>query len=753
MKLLKFNKSAWVLILLAILLLSPNYVYARRTKVFNEALSLENLSSFSKDVRDNYKVFQFDSSNVFQAAVSNIIAEYNKAITEGKDFVLFLSGGSSLKALASLKEEIYADSIDWSRVHIFTADERMGVGLNHEENNAYQAYQVLLNDLIQHSGLPRDNIHRINTMGDMRMEAELYEAELQLLIDVGVRMHVVLGMGSDGHTGSIFSDFPWQKQEGRLFLDVSGESQPNGLGRITVTPYFLSNFADSITAIVTGDSKAQTIAEVLVDLENNNDLSAYPIVRTLLLCFSDILIFSDQAALSEYRASVVTQVGFVGLGAMGLGMARAISENDIAIFGTDINSETRDEFDKADIGTSAVDLEAMVRGMGAGRKVIWLMVPHGTPVNENIDKIIELKRQGLISEGDIVIDGGNSNHILHRARAERLLEEGIILLGAGTSGGTAAAGSMSIMVGGSQEAYQQCKPVFEALGMENGYNWFGEAGAGHFVKSVHNGIEYAFFQVLAEGVEVLANYFGWNQEKLAEVIGGLQDSNLSSWIMELALEVAEDDVLSHVGPHILGGSTGTWTQEDARVATPVLDATLQRRIDSREIDLENYQVAPGDFAASFIALIRNKMGSHKYDELSEEITSEMRCDALGVGLEVIDVEEQEFVENILSAITYGWLMALKEGYEVIAASEYDIDAQGQGLASLSTVWQNGSVIKSHLIGLAETHFKVGEDVQATFNNIAQELGVSISSIEWLNGISQSLNIPTPALDAILESTE
>ncbi|MDP8233745.1 MAG: NAD(P)-binding domain-containing protein [Candidatus Saelkia tenebricola] len=450
----------------------------------------------------------------------------------------------------------------------------------------------------------------------------------------------------------------------------------------------------------------------------------------------------------------VTQVGFVGLGAMGMGMAEVISKNGITIFGTDINSETRDRFDETGVGTSAVDLEAMVKQMGEGRKVIWLMVPHGTPVNENIDKIIELKRQGLLNEGDIVVDGGNSNHILHRSRAERLLEEGIILLGAGTSGGTAAAGNMSIMVGGNQEAYQQCQPVLEALGMEGGYNWFGEAGAGHFVKSVHNGIEYSFFQVLAEGIEVLANYFGWNQEKLAEVIGNLQDSNISSWTMELALEVAGDGVFSEVGPHILGGSTGTWTQEDAErlgIATPALDATLQARIDSIETDLENYQIAPGDFAASFIALIRNKMGSHEYDELSEEITPEMRCDVLGIGSERINVEEQVFIENVLSAITYGWLMVLKEGYEVIAASEYTIDTQG--LANLSTVWQNGSVIRSHLIGLAEAHFQVGEDVQTTFNNIAQDLGLEVSSIKWLNEIANSLNTPTPAFDAILESIE
>jgi len=450
----------------------------------------------------------------------------------------------------------------------------------------------------------------------------------------------------------------------------------------------------------------------------------------------------------------VTQVGFVGLGAMGMGMAEVISKNGITIFGTDINSETRDRFDETGVGTSAVDLEAMVKQMGEGRKVIWLMVPHGAPVDENIDKIIELKQQGLLSEGDIIIDGGNSNHILHRARAERLLEEGIILLGAGTSGGTAAAGNMSIMVGGNQEAYQQCQPVFKALGIENGYNWFGEAGSGHFVKSVHNGIEYSFFQILAEGVEVLANYFGWNQEKLAEVIGGLQDSNLSSWIMELALEVAEDDVFSMVGPHILEGSTGTWTQEDAmrlEIAIPVLDATLQARIDSRETDLKDYHIAPGDFAASFIALIRNKMGSHRYEELSQEITSEMRCNALGVGSEKISIEEQAFVENMLSAITYGWLMALKEGYEVIAASEYNIDTQG--LANLSTVWQNGSVIRSQLVGLAGAHFQTGEDVQTAFNNIAQGLGVGVSSIEWLDEITRSLNTPTPAFDAILESAE
>ncbi|MDD5614357.1 MAG: NAD(P)-binding domain-containing protein, partial [Candidatus Omnitrophica bacterium] len=133
------------------------------------------------------------------------------------------------------------------------------------------------------------------------------------------------------------------------------------------------------------------------------------------------------------RSKTITNFGFVGLGAMGMGMAKVISESGILTFGTDINPGVRDKFVQGKIGIAADSLEAMVRQMGEGRKVIWLMVPHGTATDETIASIVQLRQEGLLSEGDIIIDGGNSNHNRHREHAKTLEKAGIILLDAGTS--------------------------------------------------------------------------------------------------------------------------------------------------------------------------------------------------------------------------------------------------------------------------------------------------------------------------------
>lgn len=466
------------------------------------------------------------------------------------------------------------------------------------------------------------------------------------------------------------------------------------------------------------------------------------------------------------EAEPITQVGFVGLGKMGLGMAEVIGKSGIKIFGTDKKSKAIGEFDELEIGASAKTLREMIEKMGDGRKIIWLMVPEIlkegeiSPVDVCIEKIIELKKEGLLHQGDIIIDGGNSNHIMHKERARKLANEGIILLDAGVSGGTEAAaeGRLSIMVGGDYQAYKKAEPIFKALAMKEGYGWVGEAGAGHFVKSVHNAIEYIFFQVLAEGAEILANYHGWSLSELSRIMGDYNQEGsplFSTWIIELAQEVFEDKDFPYVAPHIFGGSTGSWVQQDGDalgVDTPLLDETLKVRISSREIDLENYELKPGHFAHSFIALLRNKMGGHDWDRLSEPITEVERREILGIGAErLAGIGADSLEKDVLKAISFGWLLALKEGYEVIAKSEYGIDTQG--LAKLNKIWKNGSVIRSYLVGLAEKNFSQGKDIERVVEAIFEDTGLDISIVKHIQEIATILGVPTPALNIIIGESE
>lgn len=286
------------------ILVCSSPVFARRVKenLQGDKISyLQNLSEQYLNIRANCSMFGFSEDKIVEAAATNILFEYRKAVVEGRDFVLFLSGGSSLRQLEILKEQRFKDAIDWKRVHIFFADERMGIGLNDEENNARQAYEALLSALVQEGLLPQENIHRIDTTKDAASEAERYQHELEEILAGGARVCLVLGLGPDGHIASIFSDFPWDDMGKDYFMAVSGETQPNKLDRITVTPYFLSHYADSIMTIVTGESKQHIMFGVLADLKEGN--SSYPIVKTFLPSTKEILILCGQEVLGSVPAS------------------------------------------------------------------------------------------------------------------------------------------------------------------------------------------------------------------------------------------------------------------------------------------------------------------------------------------------------------------------------------------------------------------------------------------------------------------
>ena len=293
------------------------------------------------------------------------------------------------------------------------------------------------------------------------------------------------------------------------------------------------------------------------------------------------------------------RVAMIGLGKMGGNMTARLLERRHEVVAYD---RTPDAVSRATAlgARGATDLASVVAQLDAPR-VIWIMVPAGAPVDETIDALVP-----RLSKGDVIIDGGNSrfHDTLRRARA--LTERGIEFVDAGTSGGIwGKDNGYCLMVGGSERAVKICKPLFTALAQKGGYAHVGPSGAGHYVKMVHNGIEYALLQGYAEGFEILhaSKDFKLDLHQIAAVWN--HGSVVRSWLNELAERAfARDASLSALRGYVEDSGEGRWTVQEAtdlNVPAPVIALSLIMRLRSRQED---------SFGAKVIAALRNEFGGH-----------------------------------------------------------------------------------------------------------------------------------------------
>jgi 6-phosphogluconate dehydrogenase len=300
------------------------------------------------------------------------------------------------------------------------------------------------------------------------------------------------------------------------------------------------------------------------------------------------------------------QIGFVGLGRMGGNMVHRIkrdSDHDVVAF--DFSAEAVEK--AGGVGATGADsLEDLVSKLEAPRNV-WIMVPAGDPTQQTVDKLAE-----LLEEGDMIIDGGNSRWTDDKARAEQLAPKGIHYVDVGTSGGVwGLEVGYCMMVGGPDEAVSRLAPILDVLAPptteEHGPGWghFGPTGAGHYVKMVHNGVEYGMMQAYAEGFALFdACEFELDNAKIAHL--WMQGSVVRSWLCELAARAfeLEGNDLENLEPYVEDSGEGRWTIEDAidkRIPTPVITASLYERFSSR---------GQNAFAAKVNAALRNQFGGH-----------------------------------------------------------------------------------------------------------------------------------------------
>jgi 6-phosphogluconate dehydrogenase len=293
------------------------------------------------------------------------------------------------------------------------------------------------------------------------------------------------------------------------------------------------------------------------------------------------------------------ELGMIGLGRMGGNMAERLLRGGHVVHGFDPAQAARDALAK-DGGKPADTLEALVAALPAPR-VVWMMVPAGSITDGTVDTLA-----GLLAKGDVIVDGGNSNYKDTLRRAGALAARGIGYIDCGTSGGVwGLAEGYSMMIGGDDDAVAQVEPVFRDLAPEDGYAHVGAAGAGHFVKMVHNGIEYGMMQAYAEGFSILQHKqeFALDLHQVANI--WRDGSVVRSWLLDLtAHALGKNPTMEGISPWVDDSGEGRWTVQEAidlDVPAPVIALSLISRLRSRDDD---------SYADKLLAAMRNEFGGH-----------------------------------------------------------------------------------------------------------------------------------------------
>jgi len=293
------------------------------------------------------------------------------------------------------------------------------------------------------------------------------------------------------------------------------------------------------------------------------------------------------------------ELGLYGLGRMGGNMVIRLARGGHRVVAC--NRSPGPVQEAANQGAiTAYSPEELVSKLTESPRIVWVMVPSGQVTDDTIQHFMK-----LLSPGDIIIDGGNSNFHDTIRRSEQLTAAGFHFMDCGTSGGIwGLKEGYSLMIGGEQDIFQHCEPIFKTLAPPNGYGYMGLHGAGHFVKMVHNGIEYGMLQAYGEGFEIIEK--SQFKPDLREVTRVWQNGSVvRSWLLDLAaLALAEDPNLEQIRGYVNDSGEGRWTVQaaiDEDVPAPVITLSLLQRFVSRQDE---------SFSAKVIAALRNQFGGH-----------------------------------------------------------------------------------------------------------------------------------------------
>ena len=295
------------------------------------------------------------------------------------------------------------------------------------------------------------------------------------------------------------------------------------------------------------------------------------------------------------------KMGMIGLGKMGGNMVRRLASGGVEPIVFDLDAATVAELAKLDGTTGAASMDELVRSLDCPR-VVWLMLPAGDVTNNTIETLA-----GSLQEGDIVVDGSNSDYKISMSNNAVLAEKGIGFLDVGVSGGVwGLENGYTLMIGGDTEHASDAAPIFKALAPAPDKGWLhcGPAGSGHFVKMVHNGIEYGIMQAYAEGFALMESKTEFDLDLLGVAEVWRHGSVIRSWLLDLTANALGDASFDDAAPYVEDSGEGRWAAREGieqGVPTPVINLALLSRFSSR---------GNQDFADRLLANLRNQFGGH-----------------------------------------------------------------------------------------------------------------------------------------------
>jgi 6-phosphogluconate dehydrogenase len=422
------------------------------------------------------------------------------------------------------------------------------------------------------------------------------------------------------------------------------------------------------------------------------------------------------------------QFGLIGLGTMGSNLALNIEERGFPVAVWNLESDRTEEFvaDHADRAFIAAEtFEALVAAVVPPRRIL-MMIPAGKPVDETLAALTP-----LLEPGDIVVDGGNSNFNQTERRSRELSNRGLAFFGVGVSGGAEGARhGPSLMPGGPHEAYEAIRPVLEAIAAVTDFGpcvgYLGSGGAGHFVKMVHNGIEYADMQSIAEAYDVLANGLGLSAPALAELFGAWNEGPLASYLIEITADIfrvrdtaTDQPLIEQIVDEASQKGTGRWTAVTAfelGVPVPSIVAAVDARV------------------------------------LSSRRKERQRADRLLRGPErsPTDANRKQLANDVCDALYGARIAAFAQGMDLIAqgSDHYDWSIP---LAEVARVWMGGCIIRAKLLEPIRAAFDRKSDLANLLldDDIAERINAAQAG--WRRAIATAtrLGIPVPSWSASL----
>ena len=290
------------------------------------------------------------------------------------------------------------------------------------------------------------------------------------------------------------------------------------------------------------------------------------------------------------------KIGLIGLGKMGHAIAHRLSQDNHEVFAYDPNIKQTN--------LTNLKIQNNISDIAKNAQIIWLMVPAGEIVDQVINDLLP-----HLQKDSILIDGGNSNFHNTIRRYQELKSKNINYLDCGTSGGVHGKDiGFCLMVGGDKNIYESVEPIFKSIAAPKGYEYMGPSGSGHYVKMIHNGIEYSLLQSYAEGFDLLKNNNRYENLDLEKISGVWENGSIiRSWILTLAHNVLlEDQNLEKISGNIGENLTGKWTLDEVKEQTIPMDL-LEKSLEIRKWSRES----GGNYATKLVAMLRNQFGGHE----------------------------------------------------------------------------------------------------------------------------------------------